>query len=399
VEFRFRDIPVIDGHIHFTDPDQMGNILSIANTVPMAQVNLLSTPRPGGINQNPAVMSAKLRQPQMVYISGGLDYAQVLGEGWSQIDPMALFRNPDAATLQALADQWSDVDPAAMSENLGQQIRAFRAIGFDGLKLIESKPTSRKVLPLPLDAPHYEGMWAALEDLEMPVIWHVADPEEFWDEDQAPDWAKQHGWFYGDGTFPTKEALYTEVDNVLARHPGLQVVFAHFYFLSADLARAGHFLDTNPNVCLDLTPGNEMITNFTRNFDAARDFFVAYQDRLVYGTDIATRGLDTQAGMARALGTAWAVRMYLETTGTFAAPGVLAHWRVPDLQGFRGFGLRDDLLAKIYCTNFQRLYGSEPAELDRTAALEELARMASVLDTAGGDGTNPARLVSQMMSG
>ena len=44
----------------------------------------------------------------------------------------------------------------------------------------------------------------------------------------------------------SKEELYAEVDEVLRRHPNLRVIFAHFYFLSADLPRAARFFDAHP---------------------------------------------------------------------------------------------------------------------------------------------------------
>lgn len=369
MDFNFRPLPVVDAHIHFGDLTQMDAIIQISQTVPMAKFNLLSTPRPATINQNPELIVFKDRYPAITYLSGALDYGQVINGDWDALDPRA------------------------MSANLGRQIEALHAIGFDGLKLIEGKPTVRKAIPIPLDAPHYEGMWAALEALGMPVLWHVADPEEFWDEELVSEHAKERGWFYGDGSFPTKEALYAEVDNVLARHPNLKVIFAHFYFLSADLDRAGRFFDAHPNVCFDLTPGNEMIFNFTRNYDAARQFFVDYQDCIIYGTDIATWGLNRPDGMARALGTAWSVRMYLETEGMIAPPEALAHWRVPDLEGFRGFALPDDVLAKIYKHNFERLYGVAPAPLKYERARAEIERMATLIDetTIEKDGSNPAR--------
>ena len=120
MRFRFADIPVVDGHIHFTDVDQMDEILRIRDTVPMTKVNLLSVPHPEMVNQNPALMAFKARYPDITYLSGGLDYTQVA------------------------AEDWSTVDPTAMSENLGHQIGTLRTIGFDGLKLIEGKPTVRK---------------------------------------------------------------------------------------------------------------------------------------------------------------------------------------------------------------------------------------------------------------
>ena len=386
MEFDFADIPVVDGHIHFGEPGRMDDILKIMDIVPFTRVNLVSVPHPAMLNQNAALIYFKATTGDKAYLSGGLDYSEVVadhlqpGEDWGQVD-------------------WERVDPEAMSATLGRQIATLKAMGFDGLKLIEGKPTFRKQVPIPLDAPHYEGMWAALEAQEMPVIFHVADPEEDWDEAHATPWAKEHGWFYGDGTFPTKEALYAEVDAVLARHPGLKLVFAHFYFLSADLERAASFFDRHPRVCFDLTPGNEMISNFTRNYDAARDFFMTYQDRLVYGTDIATWGLQREGGMAHALGTAWAVRMYLEKDDVFEPPEALSHWREPDLDGFRGFALPRDVLERIYHGNFERVFGKAPAPLNRDAATVELMRMASQIDRQAGEagGINPAREVLQAL--
>ncbi len=380
MDFNFRDIPVIDGHIHFADLAAMDDLRRTADTVPFAKVNLVSVPHPSTLNQNAALIAFKAALPDMTYVCGALDYTQVLGDrvsrgqDWRQAD-------------------WSSVEPGVMSATLRRQIDVLRWIGFDGLKLIEGKPTFRKQVPIPLDAPHYEGMWAVLEEHEMPVIFHVADPEEDWDEAHASSWAEEHGWFYGDGTFPTKEALYQEVDHVLERHPRLKLILAHFYFLSADLDRAAAFLDRHPGVCFDLAPGNEMISNFTRNYDLARGFFMDYVDRLVYGTDIATWGLARPEGMAHALGTAWAVRMYLEKVATFEPPEALAQWREPDLAGFRGFGLPPEDLAAIYHGNFERLFGASPAELNRDGAVGELARMASQIDRLSVEPSagNPAR--------
>ncbi len=168
---------------------------------------------------------------------------------------------------------------------------ALKAQGFDGLKLIEGKPQVRKLLPLPLDGPEYAGLWAALESEQFPVVFHVADPDEFWDAERCPDWARSGGWDYSDGSYPSKEDLYTEVDHILARHPNLKITFAHFYFLSTDLARAARFLDAHPGVCFDLAPHIGMYHDFSRDPQAARDFFLRYSDRILYGTDMDTRVL------------------------------------------------------------------------------------------------------------
>jgi hypothetical protein len=68
----------------------------------------------------------------------------------------------------------------------------------------------------------YDSFFAMLEKQMVPVLYHVADPEEFWDPEKAPSWAKEHGWYYGDGSYPSKEQLYTEAESVLKKFPGLK---------------------------------------------------------------------------------------------------------------------------------------------------------------------------------
>jgi predicted TIM-barrel fold metal-dependent hydrolase len=288
-------------------------------------------------------------------------------------------------------------DRSQMSELLGAQIHRLREIGFDGLKMIEGKPTSRKRLDIPLDAPEYEGLWAALEELQMPIVCHIADPEEFWDAARVPDWAAANGWFYGDGVYPAKEALYAEVDRILERHPSLKLVFAHFYFLSADLERAGRFLDAHPTVCFDITPGGEMYNHFTRTHEEARAFFLRYQDRIVYGTDTSTWGIQ-RGGIDQPLSYAHFVRTFLETGEPFVPPPLIPHWLEDDLEAILPLALPDEVLDKVYHGNFERMFGPRPAPLDREASAAELERMADIVDarsdeTPGQSAENQARRV------
>jgi len=374
VDFDFADVPVIDGHIHLKHPERIGGIVAVMEAVPYARTNLLSMPHPDQINQNPAVIRFKAHYPDRAYISGGLDYTQVLeGCGCAR---------------------------RGAGENLAKQIDTLKAIGFDGLKMHEGEPQERKWIGLALDAPEYEGMWARLEALGMPIVLHQAAPGEFWDAERIPEWARSYagGCFYGDGSYPLKEDLYEEVERVLERHPRLRLILAHLYFLSADLERASRFLDAHPSVCFDLTPGLEMLNNLSRTPDAAREFLIAYQDRLIYGTDITSADLEAgdEFGMKASLAKAWVVRAFLERDDVFAPPEEIGFWLYPGLDGFQGLDLPRDVLDKIYCVNLERLYGPAPAPLDREAALVELERLAAALDArAGGEGgENPARRVA-----
>jgi predicted TIM-barrel fold metal-dependent hydrolase len=187
------------------------------------------------------------------------------------------------------------------------------------------------------------------------VIFHIADPDIFWDRDECPDWARQRGWDYSDGSYPSKDDLYAEVDTILRRNPRLKITFAHFYFLSADLGRAARFLNDHPAVCFDLAPHMDMYHDFSRAPETARDFFLRYQDRILFGTDIDTRVFQRGAqGYQFMLSIPWIIRSLLEKDGTFEMPGG---------PRYQGIGLPPEVLQKIYAANFERIYGPQPSLL------------------------------------
>jgi predicted TIM-barrel fold metal-dependent hydrolase len=350
------DLPIVDGHVHFNHLQRMGDILALMEGVPLLRANLVCTSNPTTINHNPTLIAFKACFPSRAYISGALDFVQALAE------------------------------PERMSEVLAAQVRTLKGIGFDGLKMTEGKPTKRKWLPIPLDAPSYNGLWTTLEELGMPVVLHVGDPETYWDPERCPTRAWERGWFYGDDTYPLKEELHAEAAHVFERHPQLKVILAHFHFLSADLERASRLLDAHPSVCFDLAPGSEMYNNFSRDPQQARDFFLRYQDRLVYGSDTTSGAMEREGdkGVEWALGRAWVIRTFLESDRTFVPPEGLERWLEPNLEGFQGIALPTEALEKIYRANFERIYGHAPAPLDPELALSEVQRMAEVLDRRAG---------------
>jgi predicted TIM-barrel fold metal-dependent hydrolase len=296
----------------------------------------------------------KAEHPRRVYLFGGLD-----------ISP--LFMTPEIA-----------------GEAFAHYVDVLLVLGADGIKMIEGKAEMRKRLPIPdFDAPVYEPYWQRMAETQTPLIFHVNDPEEFWDAEKVPDWAREMGWFYGDGTYIDNEDQYHQVLNVLTRHPDLNVTFAHFFFLSAQLERLAEYFDRFPNMHVDLVPGIEMYFNFSKDPEKAREFFIKYQDRIVFGTDIGARALlrDRDAGIEEeeSLARIEVIRAFLETDG----PYQLTH------QGFlfggkeavfQGIHLPDDVLDKIYWRNFESFAGVSPKPLQADAILEECQRLEMVIN-------------------
>jgi predicted TIM-barrel fold metal-dependent hydrolase len=190
------------------------------------------------------------------------------------------------------------------------------------------------------------------------------------------------------------------VETIANRHPAQKIILAHFFFLSADLLRAAVFLDAHPNICFDLTPGSEMFFNFMTGTEASRDFFLRYQDRLIFGTDSGASAVGKPGqtlNREETLGRTFFVRSFLEQDGLLEIPQGVAHWKRPGKQ-LRGIGLPVDVLKKIYCSNFERLFGSSPAKLLLPKAVEILEAQAEFMDKRAGSPVNsPARQVAMKL--
>lgn len=61
-----------------------------------------------------------------------------------------------------------------------------------------------------------------------------------------------------DDTYVNNEIQYRQMENMLQRHPNIKFIFAHMYFMSAQLPRLSALLDAYPNMMVDITPGLEM---------------------------------------------------------------------------------------------------------------------------------------------
>jgi predicted TIM-barrel fold metal-dependent hydrolase len=196
----------------------------------------------------------------------------------------------------------------------------------------------------------------------VPVLCHVADPEEFWDVNAAPSWAREQGWTYDD-SHPSKRELYDDLGAVLGRHPEMSIVVAHVGFLSADIDAAAAFFGRYAHAALDLAPGIELLWNMSAARDRWREFFIEHQDRILFGTDIAPWQSVTEA-----LARIWVVRTFLESDGEFVTPPEADRLMTRYDRPFRGLGLPDEVLAKVYAGNFQRVFGRTPRPIDARIA-------------------------------
>ena len=248
--------------------------------------------------------------------------------------------------------------------------------GMDGVKLLEGKPQMRKSVPIPdFDAPCWEKYWEYLEQEQVPITWHVNDPESHWGKNVS-EWVKKQGWWY-DESFINNEVQYAQVLTVLERHKYLRVILAHFFFMSAQLERLDDIMERYPNVMVDITPGIEMYENFSHSPENAAAFFDKYQDRIIYGTDIGGRCILTNEGAPfnerENLRRPLIVREFLTAKDDMLieSDGDYLIEREPFIM--RPLGLQGEKLEKIINGNIRRQIGHEPNRIERAAAQDMCA--------------------------
>jgi uncharacterized protein len=183
------------------------------------------------------------------------------------------FRNPVGPGFGARAAKQLEGDVKAGAVGL----KIFKDLGMFDRKADGSR--------LPVDDPELDPVWETCARLNVPVLIHVAEPQAFFEPlDYAnerwlelalyPDRRHQDGVRF--------EELMTERNNMIKRHPKTRYILAHFGWHGNDLARAGRLLDANPNVYFDVAA---VLYDFGRQPRAAHDFFVKYQDRILFGKD------------------------------------------------------------------------------------------------------------------
>ena len=272
-------------------------------------------------------------------------------------------------------------------ENIGdcmkEHVKNLMDCGCDGIKMLEGKPTSRNRYPIPnFDLPEWDSYFAYMEEKQIPIVWHVNDPEEFWDINKVPEWAYRSGWYYGEKSINNIDQ-YNQIENVLKKHPNLVISFAHFYFMSSNdnLNKLSELFDKYPNICVDITPGIEMFHNFSNNITKSKEFFIKYQDRILYGTDISGCGTegDKEFNIKDSLIRANLCKDYLSKQNDLYIKGDKDSLLGEDDFILKPLGLSKEIQEKILGLNFLRITG-KMHEINIPKILDECEREKERID-------------------
>jgi predicted TIM-barrel fold metal-dependent hydrolase len=255
--------PVIDFHGHpwtllgsSDSLTKLGALMDGLNLRVMVAANDISGDR---LTKAMAALGATPAMKDRVRILTGIDFKGVGSPGWA-----------DRAVTQL------EADVKAGAVGIGEISKA--------LGLYYKKADSTR---LKIDDPELDPVWKAAARLQIPVFIHTGDPQEFWQpiDNQNERWlelALFPSRRYPPEKFPGFDELMTERDNLLRRNPKTTFVIAHLGWHANDLGRLGRLLDELPNVYTEV---GAVLYDIGRQPRAAREFFIRYKDRILFGKD------------------------------------------------------------------------------------------------------------------
>lgn len=198
--------------------------------------------------------------------------------------------------------------------------------------------------------PGLAPIWEEAGKLGIPVLIHQADPSGFFEEvvpenEHYGSLVKYPSWGYADPKYPRKMELLERRNDMIRQHPDTIFILPHVANYPENLSYVSALLDDNPNVYIDFSA---RLDELGRQPYSAREFFIKYQDRIIFGADMPAN-IESSADMYRAC------FRFLETFDEgFYAPfydGTFDYVRWP----ICGIGLPEEVLKKIYYGNILKI--------------------------------------------
>jgi len=258
---------------------------------------------------------------------------------------LATFARPTSEPLFTDANAFVDETIAMLREHV--------ALGARGLKVLKElglhfRDGGGKLIAV--DDDRLAPIWEEAGRLGAAVLIHQSDPVGFFepvtpDNEHYESMRKFPSWSFADPKFPRKAELLRRRDHLVRSHPDTVFILPHVANYAEDLAYVGELLEANPNVLIDLAA---RIDELGRQPYSAREFFLRWQDRILFGADMPADTADSER----------MYRTYFRFLETFDEG-----FYMPDYDGtfqrrrwpICGIGLPPEVLAKVYHRNALRV--------------------------------------------
>lgn len=322
----FRSVRKFDIHIHINTPQE--NFISLAATENFQFLDIVDD-RPFGV---PMKEQQKLAIRLQNAYPGRLRFATTFPvSDWSQ-------------------PHWVDSTIARLDRSFQSGAVAVKIWKNIGMALRDSIGEFIMV-----NNPRFDTVLKYLEKRDIPLIGHNGEPRDCWlpleNMTFSQGYYKAHPEYhmYLHPEYPSYEAQISARDSMVLKHPALRFMGAHLGSLEWSLEELATRLDAFPNMSVDLTRMVNLKLHTLNNHKQVHDFFIKYQERLIYGTDTAINSTENPEKLKNTIREKWLSDWEFFTTDHKIS--------LPGFGELTGLKLPRGLVDRIYLLNAQAFLG------------------------------------------
>ena len=219
-----------------------------------------------------------------------------------------------------------------------------------------------------IDDARFDPIFKMLAERNIPVLGHLGEPKNCWlpleemttnnDRKYFSEHPEYH--MYKHPEMPSYEDQIAARDRMLEKNPDLTFVGAHMGSIEWSVDELAKRLDRFPNMAVETAARMGQIFHQTSSErEKVRDFFIKYQDRILYGTDMGASGDESGEAFANGLRDTW-----IRDWQFFVTDDTLTSNLVKD--SYQGLKLPKEVVDKIYYRNAVKWLGAFQEQDSRT---------------------------------
>lgn len=195
--------------------------------------------------------------------------------------------------------------------------------------------------PFRLNNYDLDPIFSRIEDYDLMLEIHVADPDAFYDTVYTDK--KRYG---------TKEERINDFREILSNHKSMRTKSVHFGSLPEDLDTLSHLLDDFNNLYIDTASTRWIIRELGKDIEKTRNWFNKYYDRVLFATDLSVGWTDRDDYYFASR--YWSQRIFFETSIKTELP--FKDDSNPNGTMINGLNLDKKILDHLYFKNAEKLF-------------------------------------------
>jgi predicted TIM-barrel fold metal-dependent hydrolase len=323
----FASVEKIDAHIHIRTPDTTFLKQAEADNFRLVDINVDGLSSPPVEKQQAMALQHKKAFPERTALVTTFTVKNWKDPKWQE------------KTLRYLQDAFAKgAIGVKVWKNIGMELR-----DKDGKFVM-------------IDDPRFDPIFEYMAKNKIPLLSHQGEPRNCWlpieemtvegDKRYFSEHPQYHMFLHPE--YPSYEDQILARDRMIEKHPQLQVISVHLASLEWDVAEIARRLDKYPNMAVDMAARIPHLHNQAeKDWQKVHDFFIKYQDRILYATDFVINEQAKPENVKRNTHDTW-----LRDWKFFATDEVLAN---PNTAGeFKGLKLPREVIDKIYRKNAEK---------------------------------------------